>query len=124
MEANEGVNERRKHKRLPVKVGAYCKKVGSLSDRTFKGNTINICPDGLLVETCPAAAEEEFQDFGTDGDLFSIELDLPDAAVANRFGGKVSAYARVLRIVDLFGQHNALKKHIAFQFCSRPRFEI
>ncbi|MGA2915241.1 MAG: PilZ domain-containing protein [Sedimentisphaerales bacterium] len=125
MEALEGASDRRKHKRLPVKVGAFCRKVGSLSDRTLKGNTVDICPDGLLVEACPVLAEGSGQDFATDtGDLFTIELDVPDADTANRFGGKVSAYARVIRIVDSLPQQKTAKKHIAFQFCSRPQFEI
>ena len=125
MEAMEGANDRRKHRRLPVKVEAFCRKVGSLSDRTFNGNTVDICPDGLLVETCLEPVEGSGQDFATvAGDLFNIELDIPDADISTRFGGKVSAYARVIRIVDSLPQHKTAKKHIAFQFCSRPQFDI
>ncbi len=121
----EGVDERRKHRRLPVKVGAFCKKVGSLSDHAFKGNTVDICPEGLLVETCPGPAEKNGHIFTTDtGDLFNIELDIPDASITNRFGGKVSAYARIIRIVPSQPRQGSDKKQIAFQFCTRPQFDI
>jgi len=58
------------------------------------------------------------------GDLFTIELDVPDTNTANQFGCKVSAYARVIRIADSLPQQKTAKKHIAFQFCSRPQLEI
>ncbi len=142
-----GGNDKRKHRRLPVKVGVFCRKVGSLHDHIFSGNTIDICPDGLLVETCPEPVEESSQNFAMDtGDLFNIELDIPDADSADRFGGKVSAYARVVRIVDLQPEQTSAsspsgvpspmdslrrtvepktgRKHIAFQFCTRPQFDI
>jgi hypothetical protein len=111
------MEDRRKHRRLPVKVGAFCRKVGLLHDSAFSGSTIDICPDGLLVESG--------QNFATDaGDLFNIELDIPDADSANRFGGKVSAYARVVRIVPLQPMPKTGRKQIAFQFCTRPQFDI
>jgi hypothetical protein len=117
MEAIRGGNDRRKHRRLPVKVGAFCRKVSSLHDYAFIANTVNICPDGLLVESG--------QNFAADaGDLFNIELDMPDANGMDRVGGKVSAYARVVRIAQLQPQQNAGKNQIAFQFCTQPQFDI
>jgi hypothetical protein len=120
-----GGNERRKHRRLPVRVGIFCRKVGSLHDHIFSGSTVDISPDGLLVESSQNAIMDT-------GDLFNVELDIPDADSADRFGGKVSAYARVVRIVDLQPEQTsassvepkASKKHIAFQFCTRPQFDI
>jgi hypothetical protein len=112
-----GGNERRKHRRLLVRVGIFCRKVGSLHDHIFSGSTVDISPDGLLVESSQNAIMDT-------GDLFNVELDIPDADSADRFGGKVSAYARVVRIVDLQPEQKAGKKHIAFQFCTRPQFDI
>ena len=117
MEAMGGESDKRKHRRLPVKVGVSCRKVGSLHDHIFSGNTVDICPDGLLVESS--------QNFATaTGDLFNIELDIPDADRADQIGGKVSAFARVIRIVDLQHEQKTGRKHIAFQFCTRPQFDI
>lgn len=112
-----GENERRKHRRLPVRTGVFCQKVGSLHNHVFSGSTVDISPDGLLVESGQDAVTNT-------GDLFNVELGIPDANSADQFGGKVSAYARVVRIVELHPERKPGKKHIAFQFCTRPQFDI
>ena len=112
-----GEQERRKHRRLPVRSGIFCRKIGSLHDHVFSGNSLNISPDGLLIESGQNAAASE-------GELFNIELDIPDADSTDQIGGKVSAYARVVRIVELQPENKAGKKQIAFQFCARPQFDI
>ena len=112
-----GEQERRKHRRLLVRLGIICRKIGSLHDHVFSGNSLNISPDGLLVESGQNAAASE-------GELFNIELDIPDADSTDQIGGKVSAYARVVRIVELQPESKAGKKQIAFQFCARPQFDI
>jgi hypothetical protein len=116
MEAMRGENERRKYRRLPVRMAVFCRKVGSLHDHLFSGSTVDINPDGLLVESSQNAIMDA-------GDLFNVELDIP-ADSADRFGGKVSAYARVVRIVQLQPGQKVGRKHIAFQFCTRPQFDI
>jgi hypothetical protein len=117
MEAMGGGNENRRHRRLPVRMGIFCRKVGSLHDHVFRGSTVDISPDGLLAECSQNTVMDT-------GDLFNIELDIPDAGSADRFEGKVSAYARVVRIVALQPGQKAGKKSIAFQFCTRPQFDI
>jgi hypothetical protein len=117
MEAMGGAEDKRKHKRLPVRAAVFCRKVGSLHNDAFEGDTLNISPDGLLVESRQSATIEV-------GDLFNVELDIPDTDSTVRFGGKVSAYARIVRIVDLQPQPKGSRKHIAFQFCTRPQFDI
>lgn len=120
-----GVDDRRKHRRLPVKVMALCRKVGSVHDHAFSGSTVDICPDGFLLETRPEFIETSRQNSTTDtGDLFNIELDIPDVDSTNRLSGKVSAYARVVRIASLQPEQQSGKKQIAFQFCARPQFDI
>jgi hypothetical protein len=113
-----GDDERRKHKRLPARMGVFCRKIGSLDDYTFNGSTVDISPDGLLIKGNPNATIDA-------GDLCNVELDMPDVDTAGQIGGKVSAYARVVRIVELQPEHNkSAKKHIALQFCSRPEFDL
>jgi len=122
---SDNPEDRRKHRRLPVRVTALCRKVGSVRGHTFSGNTVDICPEGLLLETRPEFIEGSRQDFTTDtGDLFNIELDIPDADSTSRFNGKVSAYARVVRIASSQPEQKSGKKQIAFQFCTRPQFDI
>ena len=109
--------ERRKNRRLPVRTGAFCRKIGTLQNHTFGGSIVDISPDGVLMEGEPVALMEK-------GDLCSIDMDLPDSDSAGQFVGKVSAYARVIRIVELEPERKSAKKHIALQFCTRPQFEI
>lgn len=111
-----GGNDKRQHRRLPIKAEAACRKVGSFHDHIFSGNTINISPGGLLVESSQSFAADA-------GDLFNIELDIPDSDSAYRFSGKVSAYARVVRIAASQPEQKTGKKQIAFQFCTRPQFD-
>jgi hypothetical protein len=110
-----GENERRRHKRLPVRMGILCKKVGSLHTQAFNGSTIDICPDGVLAENSQNAVTDV-------GELFTIELDMLDIGGTEQFNNKVSAYARVIRIVD--SEQKTGKKQIAFQFCTRPQFDF
>jgi hypothetical protein len=110
-----GENEMRRHKRLPVRMRILCKKVGSLHDQAFNGSTVDICPDGLLAESSQNAVTDV-------GELFTLELDISDTDSTDRFSSKVSAYARVIRTVD--DEQKTGKKQIAFQFCTRPQFDI
>jgi len=112
-----GENDRRKHRRLLVRMGILCRKIGTMHDHTFIGNSVNISPDGLLVESGQDAAMDT-------GDLFNIELDAPCVDRADQIGGKVSAYARVVRIIESQSDQKTSKKQVAFQFCSRPQFDI
>ena len=109
--------ERRKNRRLPIRTGAFCRKIGVVENHTFGGSIVDISPGGLLVEG------ENDKTMGV-GDLYSIDMDLPDADDAGQFAGKVSAYAKVVRIVELEPERKSAKKHIALQFCTRPQFEI
>jgi hypothetical protein len=110
-----GENERRRHKRLPVRMGILCKKVDSLHTQAFNGSTVDICPDGVLAENSQNTATDV-------GELFTIELDIPDIGGTEQFNSKVSAYARVIRIVD--SERESGKKQVAFQFCTRPQFDF
>lgn len=110
-------DERRKNRRLPVRTGVFCRKIGTPNNHTFGGSIVDISPGGLLVEG------ENDKTMGV-GDLYSIDMDLPDADDTSQFEGKVSAYARVIRIVELEPERKSAKKHIALQFCTRPQFEI
>jgi hypothetical protein len=112
-----GETDRRKHRRLLVKMGIFCRKIGTSYDQAFIGNSVNISPDGLLIESGQNAVMDT-------GDLFNVELDIPTADRADQIGGKVSAYARVVRVVAPQPDQKASRKQIAFQFCTRPQFDI
>ncbi|MFA6186274.1 MAG: hypothetical protein WC770_03545 [Phycisphaerae bacterium] len=110
-------DERRKNRRLPIRTWVCCRKIGTPQNHTFGGNIIDISPDGVLMEGEAVAAMYI-------GDMCSIDMDIPDSDSAGQFAGKVSAYARVVRIVELEPERKSSRKHIALQFCTRPQFEI
>jgi hypothetical protein len=112
-----GENDRRKHRRLLVRMGILCRKIGTMEENAFVGNSVNISPEGLLVESGQDAAMDA-------GDLFNVELDIAHADRADQIGGKVSAYARVVRIIAPQPDQKINKKQVAFQFCTRPQFDI
>ena len=115
MEATGGETERRKHRRLHLRTDILCRKIGSEYNRNFTANSVNISTEGLLIESPPNTEINA-------GDLFSIELDVPVADRTDQIGGKVSAYAKVVRIIET--EPKVGRKQIAFQFCSRPQFDI
>lgn len=110
-----GEPERRKYKRLPIRTDILCRKIGSENNHNFTANSVNISTEGVLAESAPQMEINA-------GDLFNLELDVPDADSAELIGSKVWAYGKVIRIVE--AQQKIGKKHIAFQFCSRPQFDI
>jgi len=112
-----GENERRKHRRLLVRMGILCRKVGTMDEKAFVGNSVNISPDGLLIESGQEAAMDT-------GDLFNVELDISRVDRTDQIGGKVSAYARVVRVIEPQSVPKTNKKQVAFQFCSRPQFDV
>ena len=117
MEVTGGVVEKRRHRRLPVRMGVLGQKIGSLPKHIFSRNTVNICPDGLLVESGHDAVMNA-------GDLFNIELNVIDMDDASQIDSKVSAYARVVRVMEIQPEQKIYKRQIAFQFCTRPQFDI
>ncbi|OQA03687.1 MAG: PilZ domain protein [Planctomycetes bacterium ADurb.Bin401] len=110
-----GESERRKHRRLHIRTDIFCRKIGSENFHNFTANTLNISTQGLLAESI---LHKEIRA----GDLFNLELDLPEEDRTDLLGGKVSAYGKVVRIVETCEKTG--RKHIAFQFCTRPQFEI
>jgi hypothetical protein len=98
-------------------MGILCRKIGTMDDHAFIGNSVNISPDGLLVESGQEAAMDT-------GDLFNVELDIPRVDRADQIGGKVSAYARVVRVIEPQSVQKTNKKQVAFQFCTRPQFDV
>jgi hypothetical protein len=110
-----GEQERRKHRRLPIRTDILCKKIGSEYILNFKANSLNISTAGLLAEMAHQAEINA-------GDLFDLELDVPLEDNADLINGKMWAYGKVIRIDET--QQKVGRKQIAFQFCTRPKFEI
>jgi hypothetical protein len=111
-------SEKRKYSRLPIRLDLSCRKVGSTSERWHSGRTINVSPGGLYFQT-PTSI------FGP-GSLLNVELSIPPTAGLLEYGGRISGFARVLRIEDI-GQSQPGSKlssdryGVAAQFCQPLR---
>jgi Tfp pilus assembly protein PilZ len=106
-------SEKRKFKRLPITLGLSCRKVGSTTEKLYKGYTINVGPGGLYFET----ADDVFEI----GNLLKVELSIPPTAGLLEFGGKISAFAKVLRTSNLSDILSSNKYGVALQFCQSPK---
>jgi hypothetical protein len=94
---------------LLIELGLSCRKIGSTTDKLYKGSTVNVSPGGLYFETADGAFAS--------GSLLKIELLIPPTAGLLEFGGKIAAYAKVLRTDTL----STKKYGIALQFCQSPK---
>jgi len=94
--------------------GKRKKKIGAeTAYHNFTANSLNISTEGLLAEST------QYTDINA-GDLFNIELDLPPDNITNLIRGKLSAYGKVVRVIESAPR----KRQIAFQFCTRPQYDI
>ena len=110
--------ERRKYKRLPIKLALSCCKVGSAAEEFHRGCTINVSPGGLYFAT-PAGIFKP-------GKLLKIELSIPPTAGVLEFGGRISGFADVLRthnICDPLTDVNlpSARYGVALKFCQPPK---
>ncbi|MEA3225412.1 MAG: PilZ domain-containing protein [Planctomycetota bacterium] len=108
--------EKREHRRLDAHYDISCRIVGSTDGKSYNGRTANVSSGGLYFET----ATEEFER----GDLLKLELMLPPTSGLLEFGGKIAAFAKVLRMEvirdDTVGANLARGEYgVALKFC-RP----
>jgi hypothetical protein len=110
--------ERRKYKRLGVKFDISCREVGSATEQSHTGCTVNVCPGGLYFETESATFKP--------GSLLQVELSIPPKRGLLEFGGKLSGFARVLRTDNIYESAGVKdltfgKYGVALQFCQSPK---
>ena len=104
---------RRRHKRLPLKLSIFCQKVGATGGRIISGKTVNVSPGGMLVEMKSGEINH--------GELLSVEMSVPPTEGLLDFGGSLSSYARVVR---LDGSNELLENMIALEFCDSPKLRL
>jgi len=113
--------ERRKYKRLGAKFDIFCSEVGSTTEQSHTGCTVNVCPGGLYFESESAKFKP--------GSLLEVELSIPPKRGLLEFGGKISAFARVLRTDNIFESAGGTNLSsgifgVAVQFCRSPKLCI
>jgi hypothetical protein len=113
--------ERRKHRRLPIKIPLSCSKVGSTARKPRKGLTVNVSPGGLYFQTLTATFRG--------GSLVRVELSIPPTAGVLESGGTISSFARVLRTHRIQDSHKSTgssssKYGVALEFCRPPKLSM
>jgi hypothetical protein len=113
--------ERRRHRRLPIKIPLSCSKVGSTAEKARKGLTVNISPAGLYFQTRAGTFK--------DGSLVRVELSIPPTTGVLEFGGTISSFARVVRThrIQDYRTNTGLsssKFGVALEFCQPPKLSM
>lgn len=106
--------ERRKYKRLPLKLDLSCRKVGPTPEKFHTGCTVNAGPGGLYFETSAASFKP---DNLLPGNLLRVELSIPPTAGLLELGGRISGFARVLRASNIYDSLLSAKYGVAVEFC-------
>ena len=116
--------EKRLYRRIPLKLAVLCQKAGLMEGRLYTGNTVNVCPGGVLMEINGAGLDV--------GELVNLELAVPPTPGLLEFGGRFSTYARILRIQSpphkppeevMAGEGSDIYR-IAMEFCEVPRLRF
>ena len=107
---------RRRHKRLPLKLSIFCQKVGVSGGRIISGKTVNVSPGGMLVEI-------KSRDINH-GELLSVEMTVPPTEGLLDFGGSLSSYARVVRLSRTDGSDKSFENIVALEFCDSPKLQL
>ena len=105
--------DRRRHRRFPLKLSILCQKVGLSGGDLVSGKTVNVGPGGMLVEVNTGSVAE--------GDLLSVEMSVPPMEGLLDFGGSLSNHARVVRSTNHGSSQESAEKVIALEFCDPPK---
>ena len=111
--------DRRRHRRLPLRLEVLIKRVGSSATDTRSGKTLNVSTGGMLVEI-----NSHEHGYRTD-DLLSIDMSVEPSDGMLEYGGELSNHARIARIRSAPGQgRKNPKTQIALQFCEPPKLKV
>ena len=105
--------DRRRHRRFPLKLSILCQKVGLSGGELVSGKTVNVSPGGMLVEVKSGDVVE--------GELLSVEMSVPPTEGLLDFGGSLSNHARVVRSDGHGAPEGVAEKVIALEFCDSPQ---
>jgi hypothetical protein len=109
-------SNRRKHDRLALRLDVTCRKIGAEEKHVAAGRTRNISTGGVLFEVghCPFACD----------DLLSMELAVPPAEGILNFGGRLTTFARIVRIEPDMARQRQENYAVAAEFTHSPKLSI
>ncbi len=110
-------SEKRKFTRLGADFNLSCSKIGLSVEHFYSGRTINVSPGGLYFQTEADAFEP--------GSLLKVDMSIPPTPGLLEFGGRISAFGRVLR-TDAIKEFTPGKSGcgVALEFCRSPKLCI
>jgi PilZ domain len=113
--------EKRKDRRLGADFDVSFYKVGARSNKPLDGHALNVSSGGLYFETAIETIKQ--------GDLLKVEISVPPTRGSLEFGGRIAAFAKVLRADNIGGQlagDNSVrdKYGLALEFCHQPKLCI
>jgi hypothetical protein len=116
----ESKKDRRRHRRLPLKLAVVCQKVGLSSGRVYRGNTVDVSPGGVLAEFNNCRLKN--------GELLSVDMSVPPTKGLLEYGGRLSSYARVVRVEGPRSPRTAksgsMTQAVALEFCESPKLSV
>jgi hypothetical protein len=117
---NKYPSDRRKHKRLALRLAVTCTPIGQNQQNIYTGNTINVSTGGFLAEIYGRKL--------TKGQLLNIEMTVPPTKGLLEYGGSFTGYARVIRTETPRSVKAAKapeKIHtLAMEFCESPKLKV
>jgi len=112
--------EKRKFKRLPLKLHLSCQRIDSASEGLHTGYTVNVGPGGVYFETPHKMFEP--------GHLIKIDMSIPPTDGLLEFGGRLSGFAKVLRThpvaADITDAAGNSFHGVAAEFCQSPHLSV
>lgn len=107
-------SDKRKYKRLTIKLDLSYRKADSNAKKSHAGCTMNVSPGGLYFET----AADVFKL----GSLLKVELSIPPTSGLLEFGGSISGLGKVLRTHTNSGSRTdtelpSVRSGVALEFC-------
>jgi len=113
------INEKRKFKRLPIKLDLLCHKIHSTVKEHYIGCTTNVSPGGLYFET--------ETDVFKPGNFLTVELSIPPTTGLLQSGGSISGLGKVLRTHTISGpqqdaENSSVRTGVALEFCQPLKF--
>lgn len=106
--------EKRKYKRLPIKLDLSYRTVDSPGKESHTGSTTNVSPGGLYFETATNVFKQ--------GSLIQVELSIPPTMGLLESGGSISGLGKVLRTHTVHSSRTdseepSGRSGVALEFC-------
>lgn len=113
-------NNRRSHQRLALKLNVVCQTVGLAAGKVYTGTTVDVSSGGALIEMNGKGLD--------DGQLISVEMSVPPTEGLLDFGGRLSNYARIIRVdqgcESSENTSATVTQTIALEFCESPKLHV